>query len=129
MNALQIKVLVATLCATAAAAAFPPWQHTRNGAEGMNSRSDAGYHFVADPPRPAYDSPALGVSIDFGRLLLEFAAIGCLGVSAVTLSSRFRPAAHVRQTAPALFDLAVAACIAVAVVLLLAMLTNVALSR
>ncbi len=56
---------------------FPPWQYTadRNGEYGFHSSKPAGYSLIFHPPKPQDNGAAFGVKIDFGRLLLEWAAL------------------------------------------------------
>jgi hypothetical protein len=62
---------------------FPPWQYTAdiNGSDGFHSHRPAGYAIIFSPPQPQGDNYmgrqyGFGVSMDFSRLLMEWAILG-----------------------------------------------------
>lgn len=59
---------------------IPPWQFTadRNGNGGFHSRKSAGYSVLIFPPTNPDRNAWSGVQIDFGRLLLEWAALAAV---------------------------------------------------
>jgi hypothetical protein len=59
---------------------FPPWQFTadRNGEDGFHSRKPAEFSFLLTPPINPNRTVGNGVQIDFGRLFLEWVALGAL---------------------------------------------------
>lgn len=54
---------------------FPPWKYTMHGG-GFQSEKNAGYSFIATPPKPMYETAASGVSLDTTRLAIQWLLLG-----------------------------------------------------
>lgn len=73
INALLVTGIVLALC--------PPWRETFR-ARGVSSVKPLGHAVLWSPPRSRYASPAVGVEIDYGRLILQFGALVGVGILA-----------------------------------------------
>jgi hypothetical protein len=87
MNQKQRIIIWIGMLAVIVAAAYLPWNYTTSRQDAAAAIKDAGYHLISRAPPPEHEYQHYGVAVDWGRVLLELAAVAVVtGGLYVTLS-------------------------------------------
>ncbi|MEN3759310.1 hypothetical protein [Aeromonas veronii] len=79
------KILNILLLAFVLMSIIPPWKYAVDWGR-VKKESPAGYSFILTPPTPTADVSRTSVSIDFNRLLIQWAALG--GIAALLVINK-----------------------------------------